>query len=104
MAEQIDQKRRRTKAEKAEHAKHAKNSSDRKRAAGLDRLNVWVPAEEKSEFKSAADAATKRFLKKTASPETCDICVKTYKLRSGLAKSKKSSRQPDSRQKLLDFG
>ena len=104
MAEPNNQKRRRTKAEKAEHAIYAQRSSAKKRSAGLVRLSVWVPAGEKSAFKSAADFAMEQFLKKVTTAQTCDICEKSYKRRSKIVKCKKSGELPDLRQKPLNFG
>jgi len=90
-------------AEKAEHAHYARISTDRKRAAGLTRLSIWIPATDKEAFKAAADSSVARFLGE-GTGQTCGVCTKQLSSRTGVEKPKRKHNQPDPRQRVLDLG
>ncbi|WP_373030620.1 hypothetical protein [Sulfitobacter sp.] len=103
MTETVKPARRRTKAEKVDHAMYAQRSTDRKRAAGLTRLSIWVPATEKTAFKNAADASVARFMGEM-SRQTCGVCAKPLASRTAKPKPKPRRRLLDPRQMVLDLG
>lgn len=95
--------RNRTKVEKAEHARYTQVSTDKKRAAGLDRVSLWVPAGQKATYKEAAQASVARYLSKETGT-TCDLFSKPLAGRTATPRPKTRRNQPGPRQMAFNLG